>query len=100
MQSYGGVLRLFPAWPPQVAAEFTTFRAEGAFLVSARWADGAVAACEVRSERGGPCRLFSPWPAGLKVETAQGAAVSATRSAEGIHSFETVAGETYRVRPL
>jgi hypothetical protein len=100
LQSYGGVLRLFPTWPPQVAAEFTTFRAEGAFLVSARWADGAVAACELRSERGGTCRLFSPWPVGLRVETAQGAAVLAARSAEGIHSFETVAGETYRVRSL
>jgi hypothetical protein len=98
LQSTAGILRLFPLWPPQVAAEFRTFRAEGAFLVSARWADGTVAACEIRSERGGVCRLFSPWTAGLRVETTPGVAVPATATAEGIHSFETVAGETYRLR--
>ena len=52
LQSFGGVLRLFPAWPREVAASFTTFRTEGAFLVSASWAEGSVASAEIRSEKG------------------------------------------------
>jgi hypothetical protein len=97
LQSYGGVLRLFPDWPAKVAASFRTFRAEGAFLVSAAWADGAVASAEVFSERGGPCRLYSPWEAGLKVAMADGKAVKVDKWQDDILTFDTTAGATYRL---
>lgn len=70
LQSFGGVLRLFPCWPKAVPASFRDFRAEGAFLVSAEWRDGAVVSARVTSERGGDCRLYPPWPAGVRVSWA------------------------------
>ncbi|MBM3501453.1 MAG: hypothetical protein FJX74_22595, partial [Armatimonadetes bacterium] len=76
LQSYGGVLRIFPCWPQAVPASFTTFRAEGAFLVSASWEDGRVTACQVLSERGGECRLYSPWDTPPTIRTAAGAEVN------------------------
>jgi hypothetical protein len=100
LQSFGGVLRLFPAWPSSVSASFKTFRAEGAFLVSASWSDGSVKLAEILSERGGPCRLFSPWPEGLRVEAANGEPVAVGRSEDGVFSFTTVAGQTYRLVAL
>jgi hypothetical protein len=97
LQSFGGVLRLFPYWPKSVDAEFTTFRAEGAFLVSARWSDGAIKEVEILSERGSDCRLYSPWPGGVKVETAEGQPVAVAAPVDGIHRFTTQAGERYRL---
>jgi len=95
LQSFGGVLRVFPCWPADVAATFTTFRAEGAFLISASWADGTVTQARITSERGGVCRLYSPWPRGLKATTAEGKAVAVTGPQDDIYSFETEAGESY-----
>jgi hypothetical protein len=92
LQSHGGVLRIFPCWPSDVPAEFRTFRAEGAFLVSAAWADGAVARAEILGERGGRCRLYSPWPEGLRVE-ARGKRIELPPPEDGIWSFEAAAGE-------
>jgi hypothetical protein len=97
LQSFGGVIRLFPCWPNRVGASFRTFRAEGAFLVSATWKDGSVREAEIRSERGGTCRLYSPWPEGLRVEAARGGEVPASLDEGGIFTFATVAGETYRL---
>jgi len=95
LQSFGGVLRIFPCWPNDVAASFTTFRAEGAFLVSASWVDGAVAQAQLLSERGETCRLYSPWAEGLRVHTQGGQSVVVSAPADSIYSFETVAGESY-----
>ena len=97
LQSYGGVLRIFPCWPAGVAASFTTLRAEGAFLVSASWNEGRVVSLEILSEKGGACRLVAPWPEGVQVETAAGQPVAVTEWAPGIPAFETTAGETYHV---
>jgi hypothetical protein len=98
LQSYGGVLRIFADWPAKVAASFRTFRAEGAFLVSGSQADGVVTRCEVFSERGGPCKLYSPWgEAGLKVETADGKPVKVDKWQETILTFDTIAGQTYKL---
>jgi hypothetical protein len=104
LQSYGGVLRVFPCWPAEVAAGFTTFRAEGAFLVSASWKDGRVTALEILSEKGGPCRVVAPWSEGLRVETVSAESVEVTPVgvkpwAEGILLFETAAKTRYRLRP-
>ncbi len=95
LQSFGGVLRIFPAWPASHDASFATFRAEGAFLVSAGIAKGVVGPVEIRSERGGVCRLYSPWPAGLKVVDANGAAVPVNGPTDGIVEFATTAGGRY-----
>ena len=64
LQSYSGVLRLFPSWPAHLDAGFRTLRAAGAFLVSADQRAGVVERVEVVSEAGGVLRLLLPWPAG------------------------------------
>lgn len=58
MQSWGGVIRVFPAVPaswPDVA--FSTLRTEGAFLVSAVRQQGETAWVKVESLAGAPCRI-------------------------------------------
>lgn len=62
LQSYEGVLRLFPCWPAERDARFANLRAWGAFLVSAELAQGVVQGVELLSEQGGDCRLMNPWP--------------------------------------
>ena len=64
LQSYTGVLRLFPNWPSEVDAEFSTLRATGAFLVSAAQRAGRIERIEVFSESGGILRLLVPWTDG------------------------------------
>ncbi|KAA2254316.1 Tat pathway signal sequence domain protein [Solihabitans fulvus] len=57
-QSWGGVIRLFPAIPaswPDVAVR--DFRTQGAFLLSASRSGGATRWLRVRSEAGAPCVL-------------------------------------------
>jgi hypothetical protein len=98
LQSFGGVLRIFPCWPNDVAASFRDFRAEGAFLVSASWGKGTVQDVEILSEKGGPCRLYSPWSDGLSVTTSAGNAVEVAKPKDGIYEFATKAGQRYRIQ--
>lgn len=86
-------------WPKDVAARFTTIRAEGAFLVSTACSNEEVIDVEVSSEAGGPCRFYSPWDAQPRVETAQRTAVPLGQWPEGILSFDTTAGAKYRILP-
>lgn len=62
LQSGGGRIRVFPAVPDNWKdVSFTTLRAEGAFLVSARRVHGQTEQVEIMSETGGLCTLVSPW---------------------------------------
>jgi alpha-L-fucosidase 2 len=62
LQSHRGVILLFPAVPATWKdVAFTTLRAQGAFLVSAQRTGGAVSRVEIVAERGGRCRLLSPF---------------------------------------
>ncbi|MFN7994764.1 MAG: glycoside hydrolase N-terminal domain-containing protein [Bryobacteraceae bacterium] len=62
LQSQRRRIQLFPAVPKKWRdASFQTLRAEGGFLVSAAKADGAVREVTVTAERGGKCRIVSPW---------------------------------------
>jgi len=63
LQSWGGVIRVFPTIPDSWGdAYFEDLRAEGAFLVSALLGDGEVRWLRIASEAGEPCRLHNPWP--------------------------------------
>jgi len=68
LQSYTGILRFFPNWPDNCAAEFRTLRAAGGFLISAAIAGGRVKWIEVRSEKGGDLEFYIPWKSGGLVE--------------------------------
>lgn len=96
LQSWDGALRVFPAWPRKLDASFKDFRAQGAFLVSASWAQGRVGALSIFSEKGGECRLYEPWPSGVRVTDQNGAPVHIERE-QGIARFQTTAGGRYRV---
>lgn len=59
LQSYEGVIRLFPDWDYSSDASFGTLRADGAFLVSASLKDGIIKA-EIFSEKGGTLNVEAP----------------------------------------
>jgi len=94
LQSWKGYIDLFPAWPGEINARFTTFRAEGAFLVTAAWQGGAVREASIKSERGGRCAVREPWPGVTTVRDSSGRTVNAARTA-GTLSFDTCEGMTY-----
>ncbi len=98
LQSYGGVLRVFPCWPAGVPASFRTFRAEGAFLVSASVEGGKTTFLQVTSQKGGTCRFYSPWPGKPVVEDADGKAVPVSGPEDAVWAFETAPGGTYLLR--
>jgi len=62
MQSYTGVIRLFPNTQGLGRARFRDLRAAGALLVSAVWNGKEAAGVRIRSEKGAPVRLANPWP--------------------------------------
>jgi len=96
LQSWDGVIRLFPAWPLQIDARFESLRAVGAFLVSAECTDGRIGPITLASEAGQPASIELPWPSAQAVNTASGQAVDATVR-DGALSFRTRAGTTYRI---
>jgi len=62
MQSVGGIVRVFPAWPRDKDAHFKRLLAEGGFEISASQIGGQVTQLQVLSTAGGQLRLSSPWP--------------------------------------
>ncbi|MGR3304369.1 MAG: glycosyl hydrolase family 95 catalytic domain-containing protein [Candidatus Scalindua sp.] len=67
MQSYNGIIRLFPNWPKSKEAEFQTLRATGGFLVGSRYKEGMVGNLQIESEKGGTLRFYSPWDENVEV---------------------------------
>ncbi len=62
LQSHRGRIDLFPAIPDRWGdVAFATLRAQGAFLVSAERRSGKTRRVSLYPERGGACRLTSPW---------------------------------------
>ena len=65
LQSWGGVVRVFPAVPDSWAdVSFDTLRAEGALQVSAERSGGRTVAVRIVSRHGGPLRLRDPFGGG------------------------------------
>jgi alpha-L-fucosidase 2 len=97
MQSYNGVIRLFPNWTEQHAAEFRTLRAAGGFLVSARIESGVVQWIEIESLAGAECKLFIPWDTGAKLVNTAGAEKKFTGN---MAEWSTTAGEKIRLTKI
>ncbi|MFH1743338.1 MAG: glycoside hydrolase family 95-like protein, partial [bacterium] len=96
LQSYNGVIRLFPNWPKEWSAEFQTLRTVGAFLVSASIANGQVQRVDILSEAGAPLKILNPWERGAQI-------IQANRKqqiAEALFELETQPGESIRLLPL
>ena len=67
LQSYSGVLRLFPNTTNLGQARFQDLRAAGAFLVSAKWDGRTVSGLSILSEKGVTLRLWNPWGGEVQV---------------------------------
>lgn len=57
MQSFEGVIRLFPCWNKKSDASFENLRADGAFLVSASLEGGKLTSLEIKSLKGRKCTV-------------------------------------------
>lgn len=61
MQSYDGIIRLFPCWNMQKNASFNNLRAHGAFLVSGEVRGGKISSVRIVSEKGRRLRIENPY---------------------------------------
>jgi alpha-L-fucosidase 2 len=100
LQSVGGTIRLFPAWPKGTKAAFATLRTEGGFLVSAEQNTERVVSVRIESTAGGALRVLSPWNKG-EVSRDGGTSWSAIALDEtGILRAETQPGEVVMLRAV
>lgn len=98
LQSYSGILRLFPNTQNLGPAKFQHLRAAGAFLVSAAWDGTRVTAVEFFSEKGAKVRLVNPWPTAKPKIRRQPAGSTVPHTQAGdILEFDTEPGGTYRI---
>jgi len=98
LQSWDGIIRLFPSWPTHINASFKTFRAEGAFLVSAIWEAGHVKHAEIISECGGICRIAGSFLDQMVVQDKGGQRIPYTMQ-DDVFLFDTITGGQYRFMP-
>ena len=61
LQSYEGVIRIFPNWNRLKDAWFDKLRAYGAFLVSSNLKNGKIEQVRLFSEKGRQCIIENPW---------------------------------------
>lgn len=100
LQSYSGVIRLFPNTQNLGPARFHSLRAAGAFLVSAEWNGQHVGNVELLSERGNSARIAHPWGnTNVQVVLISNNRLVPVRSSSGFFEFSTEAGERYRITP-
>lgn len=96
LQSYDGVIRLFPNRMNLGTAAFRDLRAAGAFLVSARFDGKRVSGVRLKSEKGARVRMVKPWEGAKARVVSKGAQVDAVESG-GVIEFATRAEETYEI---
>ncbi len=101
MQSYAGVIRLFPNTRNLGRTRFQDLRAVGAMLVSASWDGRQASGVSILSEKGAACRMVNPWPgAGVRVLLGRdGKEIEVKREGARLE-FATQAGERYKVEKV
>lgn len=100
MQSHDGVIRIFPNWDRTIDAEFKRLRAQGAFLVEAKYRASKQVVDSVRifSEKGNTCVVQRPFAeAGITVARADNQQPVAAIQNEEEFTFDTTAGVTYDI---
>jgi alpha-L-fucosidase 2 len=100
LQSYTGVIRLFPNTENLGPARFEKLRAAGAFLVSASHDGKTIVRLKVYSEKGKTLRFVSPW-AGRNVRIVRkrdNKPISHTLDGDEV-TAKTETGETYLIAP-
>lgn len=61
LQSFEGIVRIFPDWDRHTDCKFRTLRTDGAFLVSSEIKDGQIKYVEIKSEAGETLKLQNPF---------------------------------------
>lgn len=97
MQSYDGIVNLFPNWDLAVDASFNTLRAQGAFLISASVADGEISPVTCLSECGNTFRMDNPWAVTQVTVTPSSGAPFTVKPVDGVITFDTTPGTTYTI---
>ncbi len=92
MQSYEGIVRIFPCWDKSMNGSFDHLRAYGAFLVSSAVQDGEIQSVTLQSEKGRECKMENPWPGKAVKLTRDGKTVKTLKG--DILRFKTKVGET------
>ena len=62
LQSYEGIIRIFPNWNHNKDASFDNLRAYGAFVISGSLKNGKIEYVKILSEKGRQCVMENPWP--------------------------------------
>ncbi len=93
MQSYEGIIRIFPCWNKKSDVSFKNLRADGAFLVSAELKEERVISLKIKSLKGRNCTVQCPY---IKSVLRKGDNTEIPYNVSGdTVSFETKAEETY-----
>jgi len=95
----GDVLRLFPAWPNTMSAEFANLRTQRGFLVSAKGTGAMVQRLEIRSTAGARLRMVNPFPEGEMRSQGEEAWEKISVAQGEILEMNTTVGGIYRFRP-
>jgi len=97
VQSHAGEIHLLPAlptaWPK---GHVKGLRAHGGFEVDLAWEGGTLARATLRSTQGGPCRVRASSPFTVSRD---GGPVQIVAEADGVATFEMVAGGEYVLAP-
>ena len=100
MQSYTGVIRLFPNTHKLGPARFENLRAVGAFLVSAAYDGRNVTEASLLSEKGAPVQLANPWPGKtVRVTRLKDRRAVNVKIQGEIVGFSTAPAERYGIEP-
>jgi len=99
VQSWGDVIRVFPAIPADwETCAFHDLRAEGAFVVSAQRKEGATRWVSIHSEKGLPCCVYLPgWKAVHQIS--KGKTIPVQSLGNDIYQLKLEAGETVVLAP-
>ena len=92
MQSYEGIMRVFPNWNKTKDARFDRLRAYEAFLVSSSLKKSRVEFVKIFSEKGRDCIIENPWP-NKEVQLRRNGKIEETYKGETF-TFHTSPGET------
>lgn len=94
LQSYEGIIRIFPVWDKNIDCEYNNLRADGAFLVSSKLENGKIKRVIIKSEKGREFKLLNPFD---KCSIESGG--KTVLSTDEIITLKPEIGETVIIRP-
>ncbi|MCD7827973.1 MAG: hypothetical protein LUG85_05505 [Clostridiales bacterium] len=96
MQSYDGIIRIFPAWNNDKSSSFQNLRARGAFLVSASLSGGKVKSFTIKSLAGNICKVRIPENVRINLRTEKGQKIKYKKK-DGYIEFTTIPDCVYSI---